>query len=114
MNYRQIPVWGAHRNHPSSAFLLQGFVRQTSPPKAPHYGGAPEEGPGSENDVVIDGMRVLGRKYEVQHVVGEGAYGLVMKCQVIGGSGKHVAIKSFKIEVRGKSIFEFMQCLVSS
>ena len=58
-----------------------------------------EIGPGAENDVVMDGVRVLGRKYEVQHVVGEGAYGLVMKCQVIGGNGKHVAVKSFKIEV---------------
>ena len=55
-------------------------------------------GASSRNDVVVDGVRILGEKYEVQHVVGEGAYGLVMKCQVIGG-GKHVAIKSFKIEV---------------
>ena len=53
--------------------------------------------------MTVDGVRILGGKYEVQHVVGEGAYGLVMKCKLADGSGKHVAIKSFKIEVRESS-----------
>ena len=78
----------------------QGFVRSSSPPRhLTSIGGV-----SSCNDVVVDGVRILGEKYVVQHVVGEGAYGLVMKCQVVGG-GKHVAIKSFKIEASllGKS-----------
>ena len=75
----------------------QGLVRVASPPRH-----VPRLGPDSENDMVVDGVRILGQRYEVQHVVGEGAYGLVMKCRVVGGGGgddRHVAIKSFKIEV---------------
>jgi tRNA A-37 threonylcarbamoyl transferase component Bud32 len=41
--------------------------------------------------------RVLAQRYEVQKVVGEGAYGLVMKCKM-RGSDTYVAIKEFKIE----------------
>lgn len=38
----------------------------------------------------------------MQHVVGEGAYGLVMKCRVRGSDPERfVACKEFKIEVRG-------------
>lgn len=45
------------------------------------------------------GVRVLAGKYEVQHVVGEGAYGMVMKCKVRGTEPIHwVAIKEFKID----------------
>ncbi|GLI68813.1 hypothetical protein VaNZ11_013315, partial [Volvox africanus] len=45
------------------------------------------------------GVRVLAGKYEVQHVVGEGAYGMVMKCKVRGTEPvQWVAIKEFKID----------------
>ena len=54
-----------------------------------------------QNDVVDNGVRLLGRKYESQHVVGEGAYGMVIKCRVRGNPGQIVAIKEFKIEVGG-------------
>ncbi|GFR41400.1 hypothetical protein Agub_g2079 [Astrephomene gubernaculifera] len=45
------------------------------------------------------GVRVLAGKYEVQHVVGEGAYGMVMKCKIRGTDPvQWVAIKEFKID----------------
>ncbi|GAX75406.1 hypothetical protein CEUSTIGMA_g2850.t1 [Chlamydomonas eustigma] len=77
---------------PGGMVRLEGSPSQRSTVTS---GGA---GLHAENDMIVDGVRVLGRKYVVQHVVGEGAYGLVMKCEVLGGGGKHVAIKSFKIE----------------
>eukprot|EP00798_Chlamydomonas_sp_ICE-L_P013884 gene13884-19810_t len=49
------------------------------------------------NDTIQNGMRILGQKYEVQHLVGEGAYGMVTKCK-IQGTDRYVAIKEFKIE----------------
>eukprot|EP00798_Chlamydomonas_sp_ICE-L_P007666 gene7666-822_t len=49
------------------------------------------------NDQVVDGIRLLGQKYEVQQLVGEGAYGMVTKCKV-QGTDRYVAIKEFKIE----------------
>jgi len=54
--------------------------------------------PPSVNDTISeDGTRLLGGKYEVQHVVGEGAYGLVMKCKVHRTDPPvHVAVKEFK------------------
>ncbi|GFH27189.1 protein kinase domain-containing protein [Haematococcus lacustris] len=56
--------------------------------------------PPSDNDIIeSNGMRLLGTKYEVQHMVGEGAYGKVMKCRVRGSSPEQwVAVKEFKIE----------------
>ncbi len=59
--------------------------------------------------MTVAGVRILGRKYEVQHVVGEGAYGVVMKCKVADQSDKLVAIKSFKIEVNSSAIRLCMQ-----
>lgn len=46
---------------------------------------------------------------QVQHVVGEGAYGLVMKCKVHGSDPpRFVAVKEFKISVSGT------RCLLES
>ncbi len=64
-------------------------------------------------DVVVGGKRVLNGKYEVIQIVGEGAYGMVMRCRQ-KGTNKFVAIKEFKIsaedpdaeEVRKSSIRE--------
>ena len=51
-----------------------------------------------ENDHIVDGVRVLGGKYHVEKLVGEGAYGRVMRCSVAGGApGARVAVKEFKI-----------------
>ncbi|MEW5303357.1 MAG: hypothetical protein WDW36_006058 [Sanguina aurantia] len=68
--------------------------------RAGHTRGAPHV-----NDVIEgDGVRLLGQKYEVLHIVGEGAYGLVMKCRIRGHASvgtdeeRFVAIKEFKIE----------------
>ncbi|KXZ56384.1 hypothetical protein GPECTOR_1g340 [Gonium pectorale] len=74
---------------------------------SPHGVSAPQalgaSGTGSATspmDVVEPGgVRVLAGKYEVQHVVGEGAYGMVMKCKVRGTEPPTwVAIKEFKID----------------
>ncbi|KAG1672523.1 hypothetical protein FOA52_002832 [Chlamydomonas sp. UWO 241] len=68
-------------------------------PRASKAKPAPKsDDPTERNDVTVGGVRILGGKYEVNHVVGEGAYGLVMKCTLSDGSGRSVAIKSFKIE----------------
>ena len=64
-------------------------------------------------DVVVGGKRILNGKYEVLQIVGEGAYGMVMRCRM-KGTGSYVAIKEFKIsaedpdaeEVRKSSIRE--------
>ncbi|QDZ19716.1 dual specificity protein kinase [Chloropicon primus] len=64
-------------------------------------------------DVVVGGKRILNGKYEVLQIVGEGAYGMVMRCRM-KGTGNFVAIKEFKIsaedpdaeEVRKSSIRE--------
>ena len=50
-----------------------------------------------ENDHVENGMRVLGRVYHVEAMVGEGAYGKVMRCRIAGRPGEEVAVKEFKI-----------------
>ena len=47
-------------------------------------------------DVVVGGKRILNGKYEVLQIVGEGAYGMVMRCRM-KGTGNFVAIKEFKI-----------------
>lgn len=43
-----------------------------------------------------DELRRLHQRYEVLNVVGEGAYGLVMRCTE-KGTGRQVAIKEFKV-----------------
>ena len=50
-----------------------------------------------ENDYVANGVRILGGKYHVERMVGEGAYGKVMRCRAEGVSGQEVAVKEFKI-----------------
>lgn len=50
------------------------------------------------NDMMVNGVRVLGQKYQVECVVGEGAYGMVMRCRKIDDLSIVVAIKAFKIE----------------
>jgi Protein kinase domain len=50
-----------------------------------------------ENDCVIGGVRVLNKKYHVEKMVGEGAYGKVLRCSVAGAPGELVAVKAFKI-----------------
>eukprot|EP00892_Ulva_mutabilis_P001742 jgi/Ulvmu1/11569/UM079_0012.1 len=50
-----------------------------------------------ENDLVENGRRVLGKRYVVEKVVGEGAYGIVMKCHLLHYPSRHVAVKVFKI-----------------
>lgn len=57
-----------------------------------------EQAQNSSSDVFQGGFRVLGGKYEVLKVVGEGAYGLVMKCRVREDPSSFVAIKEFKLE----------------
>ncbi|DBB05721.1 TPA: hypothetical protein ACH3X1_012322 [Trebouxia sp. C0004] len=43
------------------------------------------------------GFILLSPKYEIMEIIGEGAYGLVMKCRVVGTQAT-VAVKEFKIE----------------
>jgi hypothetical protein len=58
------------------------------------------DGPEEVNDVQENGTRVLGQKYEVLEVVGEGAYGRVMRCRLRGADPERfVAVKEFKITV---------------
>jgi hypothetical protein len=50
-----------------------------------------------ENDCTNDGVRILGRRYHVEKLVGEGAYGKVMRCSDAKEPGRLVAVKEFKI-----------------
>ncbi|KAG1663157.1 hypothetical protein FOA52_006054 [Chlamydomonas sp. UWO 241] len=64
---------------------------------------SPSLAPPPADDVTVGGMRVLGGKYIVERVVGEGSYGSVMKCRVKGaeaadGRPTWVAVKTYKAE----------------
>lgn len=82
---------------------LSGVDRSGSAAGSPSPGGpaarASPRPPNPKDTMEPGGVRVLNGKYEVQHVVGEGAYGMVMKCKVRGTEPvQWVAIKEFKIE----------------
>ncbi len=80
---------GAERSGSAAASPSPGGPAVTASPRPPNPKDTMEPG----------GVRVLNGKYEVQHMVGEGAYGMVMKCKVRGTEPvQWVAIKEFKIE----------------
>lgn len=56
--------------------------------------------PIEENDLVVDGTRVLNQTYEVQASVGQGVDGMVLRCGVRGHRDQVVAVKEFMNEVR--------------
>jgi hypothetical protein len=88
----------------SAASSIEAFKAEATPQESWQETGSKSvvEAPSAtvlqhENDCMRGGVRILGRRYHVEKLVGEGAYGKVMRCSVAHKPGKLVAVKEFKI-----------------